>query len=136
MPNIGQMVSIEPVQTSAPQPAVTRNVASHAPGQPIGLGKLRMQFAQRFLHQEPPDARAGVDRRQDEERLEHDREVVPVFQESVHRVGIDEPLGGVRENERHADGQRDRPARSATQAFAADEFLDSAEIAPFDGQMR
>ena len=32
MPNIGQMVSMEPVQTSPPHPAVTASVASTAPG--------------------------------------------------------------------------------------------------------
>ncbi len=32
MPNIGQMVSIDPVHTSTPQPPVTTAVASAAPG--------------------------------------------------------------------------------------------------------
>ena len=38
-----------------------------------------MDLAQRLLQQEAGDARAGVDGREDEQRLEHDGEVIPVF---------------------------------------------------------
>ena len=37
-----------------------------------------------FLQHEPADARARVDRRQDEERLEHDGEVIPVGHQAAH----------------------------------------------------
>ena len=36
-----------------------------------------VDVAEQLLQHEAADARAGVDRRQDEHRLEHDREVIP-----------------------------------------------------------
>ena len=90
MPNIGQIVSIEPVQTSAPQPTVTTAVARIDAGQPVGLAELRDDLAERFLQQEARDARAGVDRGEDEQRLEHDGEVVPVFDQPSTCTRIDE----------------------------------------------
>ena len=49
------------------------------------------------------DTRAGVDRGQDEERLEHDREVIPVRHQPAHAGQAAEDVG-------HADGQRDGAA--------------------------
>ena len=57
--------------------------------------------AERLRQHETCDARAGVDRRQDEQRLEHDREVVP---ELLHRIAWDDAAEHVRHAERERRG--------------------------------
>ena len=54
------------------------------PGSQLVSRERLPDAADEFLQQEPADARAGVDRRQDEERLEHDREVIPVGHQAAH----------------------------------------------------
>ena len=83
MPNIGQMVPIEPVATSRPQPAVTTAVARTAPGSQSVCSNCGWTLPSDLLHQEAGDARAGVDGGEDEQRLEHDGEVIPVLHHAV-----------------------------------------------------
>ena len=66
--------------------------------------------AQELLQHEAPDARAGVDRGQDEQRLEHDREVVP--QRGERRRPARRDAG---EDLRHADRERRRAAGAGEQ---------------------
>ena len=73
------------------------------PGIQLVLRERRVDPAQELLHQEPADARAGIDRGQDEERLEHDGEVVPVGHQPRHPGERGEDL-------RHPDGERHRAA--------------------------
>ena len=73
----------------------------------------RRERAEQILQHEAAGARAGVDRGQDEERLEQDREVVP---ERHHRRAADHLV----ENLRHADGQRRRAARAREDRRLAD----------------
>ncbi len=54
-------------------------------GPPIRAVRISDSPAEYFLQQKPSDARAGVDRRQDKQRLEHDREVIPIFPHRSHR---------------------------------------------------
>ena len=62
----------------------------HRAGQPVGAFERFPDFAQRFLQQEARDARAGVDRGEDEQRLEHDGEVIPVLH---HGIDVHRPAG-------------------------------------------
>ena len=68
-------------------------------------------MAQNTLNQITSHARAGIHRGQDEQRLEHDGEVIP----EVESAAID----GLGKNLRHADGQRRRAAGAAEQGFFA-----------------
>src|SRR3954449_10998559 len=62
-----------------------------------------MELPEKLLDEKARDPCSGVDRRQDEERLEHDGEVVPVVHEAAHAGKAAEDLGD-------ADGQRDGAA--------------------------
>src|ERR1051326_6946525 len=80
-------------------------------------------FAHRFLKEEPADARAGVDGREDEERLKHDGEVVPIFEEITQPggrlvAGADDVGEGIVKDGGHADGERDGAAGAAADMFA------------------
>ena len=66
------------------------------------LPERLVDVAEQLLQHEAADARAGVDRRQDEDRLEHDREVVP-----EREAGAAEHVA---ENAGHADGEARRAA--------------------------
>ena len=68
-----------------------------------------------FLQHEAPDARAGVDRGEDEERLEHDREVIPQRGERL----APERRGQAGENVRDADRERRRATRARDQRLLA-----------------
>ena len=64
-------------------------------------------MAQRVLQHEAADARAGIERGEDEHRLEHDREVIPEREQALaERVG---------EDARHADRERRRAAGAREQ---------------------
>ena len=54
------------------------------PGLPVVLEEARVEAAERLLRQEARHARAGVDGGEDEHRLEHDDEVVPVGEQRLH----------------------------------------------------
>ena len=64
------------------QPTTTSSVVMIEPGIQLRPRERRVGAAEELADQEPPDPRAGVDHRQDEERLEHDREVVPVVHQA------------------------------------------------------
>ena len=64
-----------------------------------------------FLQQEPAHARPRIDRRENEDRFEHDGEVVPVVHQASH-------AGNVREDLRHAEGERDGASRPADDVLA------------------
>jgi hypothetical protein len=66
---------------------------------------------EQLLQHEPADARAGIDRRQDEHRLEHDREVIPereagtaedVVKDTCHADGQARCAAGARQQRRFA----------------------------------
>ena len=97
-----QRVAHALVQEIAPRQHDRRAGADHA-GHPIrspeGLGNM----AQEILQHEAAHARAGVDDREDEQRLEHDGEVIPEAQDGA-------PAAGAGEDVRHAERQRGRAA--------------------------
>ena len=75
----------------------------------------RVEDPEVFLDEESRDARPGVDRREDEQRLEHDGEVVPVVHQPAH-------AGQAGEDLRDADGERygaARPPRDASPTAAS-----------------
>ena len=86
-----------------PQPSTISAVAMIRSPASSRVAERRVDAAKELLQQEAADARAGVDRRQDEQRLEHDREVIPVRHQAAHARQCREDL-------RHADGQRHRAA--------------------------
>src|SRR4029453_3288752 len=51
---------------------------------PLLLRYRVVELPEEFLHQESCDARVRVDRGEDKERLEHDREVIPVVHQPAH----------------------------------------------------
>jgi hypothetical protein len=65
-----------------------------------------VELAEKLLHQQPRHPRAGVDRGEDEQRLEHDREVVPEVLQPAH-------AGEPAEDLRDPDGERYRASRTA-----------------------
>jgi hypothetical protein len=69
--------------------------------------------AEHVLDHEPAHPRTGVDRRQDEQRLEQDREVVP---ERFHRLAAQR----LAEDLRHAHGQGRGAAGAREDAALAD----------------
>ena len=76
---------------------------SKIPGiQPVRAERLPDAPAE-FLNHEAADARAGIEHRENKQRLEHDREVIPDAEQAVaaDRAG---------KNLRHADGERRRAA--------------------------
>ena len=77
---------------------------------PFLVVELRNDLAHHFLQEEAPDAGAGVNSRQNEDGFEHDGEVIPVGHQMFHERNL-------REDVRHADGERHRTARTAHQAF-------------------
>ena len=92
-----------------------------------------MDLAHRFLQQEAGDARAGVDGRQNEQRLEHDGEVIPVFHQPS--IASPSPVQRLREDQRHAHRQRYRAAGAAAQRFAADHLLHLRQIVFRDARL-
>ena len=81
----------------------------------------RVRVAEQLLQHEAADARAGVDRRQDEHRLEHDREVIP---ERETRAGED-----AAEDAGHADGKTGRAAGARQQRRLAHLLRERVELA-------
>ena len=73
----------------------------------------RVHVAKQILDHEAPGTRAGVDRGEDEQRLEQDREVVPERHPSPCRRT---PV----QNLRDADRQRRRAARAMQDGVLAD----------------
>jgi hypothetical protein len=78
MPNIGQIVEIDPVRMNPDQAATTTAVVTIEPGNQFGSSSLRANLPPNLLT-EIWRRVSRVDRRQDEERLEHDREVYQYF---------------------------------------------------------
>ena len=64
------------------------------------------------MQQITPDTRAGVEGREDEQRLEHDREMIPEIEPAI--------ADRVVKNLRHADRQSGRSAGPAEQGLLAD----------------
>ena len=86
MPNSGNSVlmppsgSVTPISRMAPHAATTTTLQIHAPDPPAGILELAQratEVAERVGQHEPRDPGAGVDGGEDEQRLEHDREVIP-----------------------------------------------------------
>ena len=77
--------------------------AFQAPIDFSGRPLRRRRMRQRLLEDKTRHARAGLQQRQDEQRLEHDDEVIPVGHQGLHARQVGEDLG-------HAHGQRDRAA--------------------------
>ena len=84
MPNSGHRVLMPPsgsqhalVQEVAPGRARSRALVTITLGHPARAAERLPDVPQQVLEHEAADARAGVDHGQDEERLEHDGEVVP-----------------------------------------------------------
>ena len=92
---------------------------------PARAAERRHDVAEQVLQHEARDARAGVDRRQDEQRLEHDREVIPNRQQRVAERA--------REDARHADGQRRRAAGAREQRAFAHLLRQRAHLLDGDG---
>ncbi|MCG3778154.1 MAG: hypothetical protein JW388_0862 [Nitrospira sp.] len=69
---------------------------------------------ERILEQITAHARARIERGQDEQRLEHDREVIPEIEPAS--------AGDLRKDLRHADGQSRRATRAAKERVLADLF--------------
>jgi hypothetical protein len=67
--------------------------------------------AEKLLHEKASDAGAGVDGGQNEERLEHDGEVVPVREQRAH-------TRQAAEDARHAHRQRHAAAGSSCDHLA------------------
>ena len=111
------------------QPNTIRPVLSIADWPSAGDAEFWMHFPGDFLKQKSPDARAGVDGGEDEQRLEHDREVIPVFPKSPERDfrARGDALGGAVEDVGHADGERDRAAGAAAEGFLR-EILVHADV--------
>lgn len=85
--------------------------ADHDARLPVAVAEGFIDLAQQFLQQVAAYAAASVDQRQDEERFEHDAEMVPQAHEVIH-------AGDLGENVRHADSQGYRAARAVHQIFA------------------
>ena len=79
--------------------------------------------AEQVLDHEAADAGAGVDRGQDEQRLEQDGEVVP---ERHHRLAADH----ARQDVRHADRERRRAAGARQDGVLADVLGESGSACP------
>ena len=88
---------------------------------PFFVGELRPDLAHHFLQEEAAHAGARVNGRQNEDGFKHDGEVVPVGHQVFHE-------GDLREDVRHADGERHRAARTGHQRFLNLRF----EVREFD----
>ena len=111
MPNMGQICAIEPVRMKYDQPTTTRPVERIVPGIQSVRSRGFQMLPSELLHHEAADARAGVDRGQDEEGLEHDGEVVPVRHQPPQGGEAGEDLG-------EAHGQRHRAPRASGHVLA------------------
>ena len=84
MPSIGQMVLMDPPHYQARPGQADRLVDSSVPGSQSGRPKRGDKVPHgELLHQEPCHASPRVDRGEDEQRLEHDGEVIPVGDERL-----------------------------------------------------
>ena len=108
IPNSGNSVlmppsgSVTPISRMLPHAATTARLQIHTPGRQLGFRSLASgppEVAQRVGEHEARDPGAGVDGGQDEQRLEHDREVVP---ERLEARAAEHPL----QHFGHADRQR------------------------------
>src|SRR5439155_25887532 len=77
-----------------------------------GATQGRPELAEEVLQHEAPDARSRVERGEDEERLEHDREVIP---ERERRAAE-----RTREDARHADRQAGGTTRAREERALTD----------------
>lgn len=80
-------------------------------GIPGCLAEARAGVTKDLLQHEAPDARPRVDGRENEERFEHDGEMIPQGRQSA----APQERRGTREYLRHANGERRRAARPARQ---------------------
>ena len=121
MPNIGQIVlmSARPDEV-APAEHDDRRGGDRGRHR-VGARERLVDAAAELLQEEPADARARIDGRQDEERLEHDREVVPVGHQPAHARQPAEDVG-------HADGEGHRAARRGRRRFRRPAPADPARL--------
>ena len=112
MPNIGQIVEIDPDQMNAAQAVTTSARSDDRARQPVWFFKFAIEAPAKLAHQKTGHARAGVDRSEDEQRFKHDREVIPVLHQPAQ-------TGNAVEDLRDAERQRDGAAGSPAQIFLA-----------------
>ena len=117
MPNSGQSELMPPSGSRTPwirkypQPATISTLATRFALKLPVFPKRLPNMPQHVLQQIPPHPRAGIDGRENEQRLEHDREVIPQVEPP--------PADGPRKDVRHAHRQRRRAARAAEQGLLA-----------------
>ena len=100
------------IQEVAPEPHAQPG-AEDVGGQVLGVAERLVHVTEHVLDHEPPDPCTGVDRRQDEQRLEQDREVVPERFHGLAAQCLPEDL-------RHSHGQRRGAAGARQDAGLAD----------------
>ena len=115
MPNSGNSVlmppsgSVTPISRMPPHAATTTRLQIQAPTRQLGFRSLRQrpaEVAQRVGQHEAGHPGAGVDGGQDEQRLEHDREVVPERLEAGAAEDLVQHLGHAERQGRRAAGAR------------------------------
>ena len=111
MPNIGQIVEIDPVQMNAAHAVTTNGAGDNRSGQPVWLFKLAIEPPAKLADKESGHTCPRIDRGEDEQRLEHDREVIPILHQSAE-------TGNAVENLRDAECERHRAARAAANFLA------------------
>ena len=112
MPNIGQIVEIEPDQMNAAHAATTSSGSDNRARQPVWLLEFLVEPPAKLSDQKTRDTRAGIDRGEDEERFKHDREVVPVLHQPAE-------AGDAGEDFRDAERERDGAAGASAQVLLA-----------------
>ena len=124
MPNSGNSVlmppsgSVTPISRMPPHAATTMMLQIHAPTRQLGslqLAQRTAEVAEAVGEHESRDARAGVDGGEDEQRLEHDREVVPERLQALAAEDLVQHLG-------HAERQRRCAAGAGDDGLLADIF--------------
>ena len=87
------------------RPRLHNEAAAHRhPRPPIHPPQRRIEPPAHLLDEIAPHARARIDRRQNKQRLEHQRKLIPIGHQPGH-------TGKRGKNRRHADRERHGPAR-------------------------
>src|SRR6185312_17236572 len=78
-----------------------RRAEPYNPGHPAGAAQRRPDLPKQILQHEPADTSAGIENRQNKQRLEHDGEVIAEAEDDIASPAL-------RENMRHAkrEGRR------------------------------
>jgi len=111
IPNIGQIVEIDPDQMKAAQAVTTKALVTIEPGSQFWLFSFAIEAPAKLPDKETRHPRAGVDRSEYEKSFKHNCEVIPILHQTAQTRNAVEDFGDT-------EGQRYSSARCVHANFS------------------